>query len=263
MTRVLLVLLAVGCGKDPAPAGDSVSDDSAEPTGDDTAADDSATDDTAADDSAPDDSGDSGPAVPLDGFGALSGDCGVLDDELFDSGPSFFSDVLDFGSSAFDESLLSAGGLRMWEAGNLGGSSIHSEIFAYEVLYRCELAELLYTEGEVVYTDDGGKKTDFVANIDGEVIGVSVTRAYLYPPDTPYTVEDATDLLDRKLSDILLSSANVSADYRWRKQILSVMAYTPDHAAALADAWVNLDDSVRADTIVFVTTTEGDDEFMY
>lgn len=268
MTRALLLLTLCACEK--APAGDSTPDpdDTADPqtddTGaDDTGADDTGVDDTATDDSGADDSGDSGVDVPLDGFGALSGDCGVLDDELLDANPALFDGVIDFGAAAFDEALLSAGGLEIYEAGNLGGSSIHSEVFAYEVLYRCELAELLYTEAEVVYIDPGGKKTDLVVRIDGEVIGVSVTRAYLYPPDTPYTVDDAAELLDRKLADILLSTANVSEEQRWRKQILSVLAYTPEHAARLGEAWATLDPAVRADTIVIVTATEGDDEFMY
>ena len=261
MTRALLLLTLCACEK--APAGDSTPDDTADPQTDDTAVDDTGVDDTGVDDTGADDSGDSGIDVPLDGFGALSGDCGVLDEELLDANPAFFDGAIDFGAAAFDESLLSAGGLEIYEAGNLGGSSIHSEVFAYEVLYRCELAELLYTEAEVVYIDPGGKKTDLVVRIDGELIGVSVTRAYLYPPDTPYTVDDAAELLDRKLADILLSTANVSEEQRWSKQILSVLAYTPEHAARLADAWPTLDPAVRADTIVFVTATEGDDEFMY
>ncbi len=63
------------------------------------------------------------------------------------------------------------------------------------MLYRCELAVLLKTEAEIVYRDDGGKKTDLLVEMDAAKIGVSVTRAYGWPPEDPYTVEDATALL--------------------------------------------------------------------
>lgn len=207
--------------------------------------------------------GDGGVDLPLDGLGTLSGDCDVIDTELTDPSPSLFVNTLDFGTTAFDRALLSEGGQAIHDAGNLGGSSLYSEIFAYEVLYRCELAALLETEADIVYTDPNGKKTDFLVELDGETIGVSVTRAFAWPPEDPYTVEQATELLTDKLGDVQLSSANVGAEHAWRKQVLSVIAYTPDHATSIVGAWDALDPAVRGDTIVLVTVTEGDDEALY
>lgn len=207
--------------------------------------------------------GTGGEALPLAGLGTLSGDCDVLDTELRDSAPSIFVNTLDFGAGPFDYDALSAGGQAVYDAGNLGGSSLYSEIFAYEVLYRCEEATLLQTEGDIIYDDAGGKKTDLRVSLDAESIGVSVTRAFAWPPEDPYTVEQATQLLDGKLDDVLLSSANVGSEHAWGKQILSVIAYTPDHAAAIVTAWDGLDDETRADTIVLVTITEGDDALLY
>jgi hypothetical protein len=207
--------------------------------------------------------GTGGDALPLEGFGELSGDCDVLDTELTDAAPSIFVNTLDFGTLTFDYDALSAGGQAVYDAGNLGGSSLYSEIFAYEVLYRCEEAALLQTEGGIVYTDPGGKKTDLLVDLDGEPIGVSVTRAYAWPPEDPYTVEQATTLLEDKLADVLLSSANVGAEHAWTKQVLSVIAYTPDHASSIVTAWSAIDADTRADTIVLVTVTEGDDALLY
>lgn len=201
--------------------------------------------------------------LPLDGLGTLSGDCDVLDTELSDGAPSIFVNTLDFGTEAFDYAALSEGGQTVHDDGNLGGSSLYSEIFAYEVLYRCEEAALLQTEGGIVYTDPSGKKTDLLVDLDGQTIGVSVTRAFAWPPEDPYTVAQATELLDDKLADVLLSSANVGAEHAWEKQILSVIAYTPDHAASIVTAWEALDADTKADTIVLVTATEGDDAFLY
>lgn len=134
---------------------------------------------------------------------------------------------------------------------------------AFEVLYRCEGAALRKTEGEIEYQDDGGKKTDMLVELDGRRIGVSVTRAYVWENEDDYTIDEATGLLTDKLGDILLSSANVSDTDAWDKQVLAVLAYAPDYAAAIEAAWPLLDAEVRADTILWVTVTEGDDAFIY
>ncbi len=100
-------------------------------------------------------------------------------------------------------------------------------------------------------------------NIDGYKIGVSVTRAYAFPPGSTFSVTQAQNLLDGKLSDILLSSANVAAADAWQKQILHVLAYNDQHKDALAQAYPMIPANTRADTIVMVTVTHGDDAFIY
>ncbi|MFO0745583.1 MAG: hypothetical protein U1F43_07910 [Myxococcota bacterium] len=205
--------------------------------------------------------------VPLPGFGTISGECGVLDSELTDPGPSFFVNHLDFADNGWDAATeldqLTAGGQEMWADGNAGGSSVESEIFAFEVLDRCELATLVKSETEVVYDPPSSKKTDILVSIDGLKVGVSVTRAVKFPFDAPYTVDDAKTILTKKLSDILVSSANVVPADKWVKQILHVLAYDGAHVASLETAWNALADDIRADTIVIVTVTDGDDAVIY
>ena len=94
-------------------------------------------------------------------------------------------------------------------------------------------------------------------------LGVSVTRAVGWPREDPWTEAQASALLEDKLGDILLSTANVASEDAWDKQVLSVVAYSPDHAAALLAAWTALDPGTKADTIVLVTATNGDDSFIY
>ena len=205
------------------------------------------------------------PDVPLPGFGTISGACGVIDDELGDDTPALFIDHIDFGDDPYDDgdlARLTDGGREIIADGNAGGSSIMSEVFAYEVLARCELATLLKTETEIVY-DTPGKITDFLVAIDGQKIGVSVTRAVAFPFDSAYTVEQAEALLTKKLGDIQVSTADVSAGDRWVKQILHVIAYSEAHATSIESAWSALDPGVRGDTIVFVTVSDGDDAFIY
>ncbi|MFZ9889686.1 MAG: hypothetical protein ACO3JL_19495 [Myxococcota bacterium] len=204
--------------------------------------------------------------VPLPGFGTVSGACGVLASEVPSPSPSFFVNTLDFGTDPYDdvdEARLTDGGREILADGNAGGSSLLSEVFAYEVLARCEGATLLKTELEVEYTDPQGKITDLLVELAGERVGVSVTRAVTFPRDQPYALSDAQELLEKKLSGILSSSANVAADDAWQKQILSVIAYAPAHAAVLEEALQGIDTSLQRDTIVYVTVSEGDDEFLY
>ncbi|MFH1468817.1 MAG: hypothetical protein ABIO70_30795 [Pseudomonadota bacterium] len=264
---LLLPLLALGCPeKDdtgtPLPEGDTDADAD---TDTDTDTDTDADGDTDADSDADSDADtDADSDLPLDGFGAITGDCGVLDEAVIEgAAPLMFLNDLDFGQLAFDYEQLSEGGQKVYDDGNLGGSSLYSEIFSYEVLYRCELAALLKTEGEILYEDAGGKKTDLLVELADLKIGVSVTRAYHYPPSEPYTVQMATDLLEQKLGDILLSSENVTDEDAWARQVLHVMAYEPEHADCLRTAWEVLPASLQADTVVMVTVTSGADEFVY
>ena len=201
------------------------------------------------------------------GFGALSGMCGVLNNPelMAGSAPLFVRDTIAFPRAYMDPAdrpLLTAGGQRLAATPNAGGSSGLSEIFAFEQLARCEQAGLLKTETEIVYATSG-KITDMLVEIDGHKIGVSVTRAVAFPFGTPYSVADATTLLQRKLEDIQASTQNVSTADKWDKQILSYLAFDAAAADSVATAWGNTDASTRADTIVLVTVTDGVDDFIY
>lgn len=205
-------------------------------------------------------------AVPLPGFGDLSGMCGILQvADLTGPTPELFHDTLTFQrryNDPDDRPLLTPGGQHLAATPNAGGSSGFSEIFAYEELARCELATFLKSETEIVY-DTAGKITDLEVEIDGHKIGVSVTRAQTYPLGQPYPLSTATTLISRKLTDIQASTANVSAQDRWDKQVLAVLAYDDATAAVVEQAWNGLDAGVKANTIVVVTTTGGDDTFIY
>lgn len=204
--------------------------------------------------------------LPLPGFGTITGSCGVLDDELLSPDPSVIVNTIDFGTDPWDNpadlTLLTIGGQEMVADGNAGGSSLESEIFSLEVLTRCEGAILVKTETEVIY-DVSGSITDILVEIDGLKVGVSVTRAVGFPRDAVYTEATASALLARKLTDIQESTANVSAGDRWVKQILHVIAYADQHVASMQAAFAGLDPSIKADTILWVTRSDGNDEFLY
>lgn len=200
------------------------------------------------------------------GFGAYSGMCGVLAQmQLTGPTPQLFTDTLTFPRAYVDPAdrpLLTPGGQHLAETPNAGGSSGLSEIFAYEELAHCEMATLLKTETEIVY-DIAGKITDLEVSIAGHKIGVSVTRAVAFPFGSAYTLSAASTLITKKLQDIQASSLNVSAADKWEKQILAVLAWDQATADIVLQAWTAMDAATKADTIVIVTVTSGDDTFIY
>ena len=202
----------------------------------------------------------------LAGFGDLSGMCGVLGaQDLTGASPELIRATMTFMrryNDPADRPLLTIGGQHLAETPNAGGSSGLSEIFAYEELARCEHATLLKTETEIVY-DTAGKITDLEIELAGHKVGVSVTRAVAFPFGSEYTLAAATTLVEKKLSDIQMSSANVSAADAWDKQILAVLAWDGAAADTFAQAWQMTTPALKADTIVVISSTAGEDLFIY
>jgi hypothetical protein len=208
-------------------------------------------------------------AVAIDaaqGFGTLSGMCGALvAGDLTGTAPRVIRADFDFARAYMDPAdrpLLTPGGLKLAETPNAGGSSGLSEIFAFEELARCEQAALVKTETEIIY-DTNSKKTDMLIEVGGHKIGVSVTRAFAFPIGTPYTLQQATTLVTRKLEDIPLASASVSAGDHWDKQFLAILAIDQQAADTMAEAYAALPAATQGDTIVLITTTAGADTFIY
>ncbi len=207
-------------------------------------------------------------SVPLPGFGAISGMCGVLTPtELDGTTPLWFGGTLDFGTDRYDDPaerpLLTPGGRHIVETPNAGGSSLYSEVFAFEWMARCELATLLKTETEIVYDVDG-KKADLLVEIDGRKVGVSVVRFVKYPFGTAYPIEDALPLVTRKIEDLRLATGQASAADRWTSQMVVALAYDTQHAQVAMQAWNMLDASTRGSTIFIVVVSEGTgDMFIY
>lgn len=203
------------------------------------------------------------PSGPIDIYGGGPFNCDVIPtSELTSSSASLHTAVINLNGEP-ERSDLSVGGQEVYDDGNLNGNSINSEILAHEVLFQCDGAELIYTEGEVPYEDAQGKKTDLVVTLDGERIGVSVTRAVGYPPEDPWGVDKATALLEDKLADIPISSDNVVDSEAWKKQVLFVAAYSDEHVESLQTAWPAISADTKSDTIVVIARTDGDDTFIY
>lgn len=197
----------------------------------------------------------------------VAGMCGVLNDpELLGASPVLVQGSMTFARAYMDPAdrgLLTADGRIIAETPNLGGSSELSEIFAFEQLAQCEGATLIAPEAHIMYIDEDGKKTDILVAIDGHTIGVSVTRAFAFPIGSPYMTAQATTLLTRKLEDIQLANTNVKPAHQWEKQILSYITIDDQAAQTVVGVWNGLDAAVKADTVLLVIVTNGDDLFLY
>jgi len=103
-----------------------------------------------------------GSALPGPGFGTLAGDCDELDaSDLMSMAPGvMLQNTLTFPAMPYMYADLSMGGQTLFDDPNAGGSSKESEIFAFEVLHRCELATLVKTETEIEYDATGPIKIE-------------------------------------------------------------------------------------------------------
>ena len=201
-----------------------------------------------------------GDVCDLDGFGLITGG-NQIDDELLSVIWSLITNEFDFGLDPYDDSdfpLLTPDAQQILTAGD-----DFEAAFSMEFLARAEFAQLLKTSTEIAYDDPAGKTTSYSIQIDQTSIGVLVTRAVRFPPTETLTVDQAIALLEGKLNDIVLSSANVSPADSWQKQILHVFSYSPENTAALLGALPQISQALLADTIIIITTTSGDDGFLY
>jgi hypothetical protein len=195
-----------------------------------------------------------------DGFGVLSGELGVITSTVLSSQlPSAFTNTIDFGTSVFTPDVLSPDAQAI-RASNPDGSSGRSEAMAFEVLHRAEGAVLLKTGDQIAY-DTAAAGVDFLVEIAGHKVGVSVTRAFA--PIGDFLPEAAAALLTRKLMDILLASASVSAADEWSKCILYLMAQSGHDRDVVLAAYTQLDAALKASTVLLVTVSDGEDAFLY
>lgn len=209
-------------------------------------------------------------AIPkaLAGFGTIQGRCGRVAPQLDKPTPSLFGNrSLDFKSNAYDDpadrSRLTPGGVEVIEDSGIGGSSLFSRVFAYEVLARCERATLLKTQDEITYTQPSAGVAHLLVRIAGSKVGVSVARAFTFPFGEPMTPSAATTLLTNRLEDVNHATQNVTAADAWVKHVLVVMAVDQQHADTIAAAWAGLDADLKADTVVYVVVTHGNDDNIY
>ncbi|MFB6418125.1 MULTISPECIES: hypothetical protein [Bradyrhizobium] len=200
-----------------------------------------------------------------DGVGVLAPNFSAQDIDISPS-PALLTATLDFGDDPYDATdfgELSEAAQTIISSHAPGASAALSEAFSFEVLFRAANAELIKTEDQIQYLDQGGEKIDYTVEIDGDVFGVSAGKAAEFPPGTPIGAPDALAFVESSLQEIQMARANVTMDDQWSKGILHYLAIDQQAADAVSAAWNAVDDGTRGDTILIVTRTDGLDQSLY
>lgn len=151
---------------------------------------------------------------------------------------------------------LSHSAEKIMNVPNAGGNSVISEVLSYEMMQRCFGARLLKTEMEVDYIFDGGSITDYLCEMFGVMLGVSVTRAMKFQGE--FTEEDAERLLNKKLKGVIQSTRN--AIDHWQKQLLHVWATSHRVANIVSKVYSSVPENLKANTVVMVTIAHDTSE---
>jgi len=136
-----------------------------------------------------------------------------------------------------------------------------SEVLSLELLRSCFGASLIATEMQLEY-NWGSKITDYSCGIGGHTYGVSVTRMIDFEDldkthKPKFSIESVVKLLHKKLAGILASTEGVYEQYKWEKQILHVWATSHKVREALEEEYLNLEESLKSNTLVIITVAEN------
>ncbi|XP_060570040.1 AAC-rich mRNA clone AAC4 protein-like [Ruditapes philippinarum] len=142
--------------------------------------------------------------------------------------------------------------IKIRDAPNAGGSSIYSEVLSFLILKKCCHAKLLKTEMEIEYFPRGGPITDYVCQIYGTILGVSVSRAMKFG-SRAYTEEDAKRLLHKKLKGVIKSTNNNQE--KWKKQVLHLWSVSNDVTSTLIKVFNMIPPEIKSNTVILITTT--------
>ena len=162
----------------------------------------------------------------------------------------------------FNIDKLSQDATKIYFKDNAGGASKISECLSMEFLNILFGAKLIFTECELKYVNEmsfdvyHGPITDFSINIDGYIIGVSVTRAINW--NDMFDKNFADRLLIKKLNGIKESTKNCIT-CNFYKQILHIWTNSSICKEILLDSYYNLSDEIKGNTIVLISICKNCD----
>jgi len=148
---------------------------------------------------------------------------------------TLFKDQVDFPTQL----TLSHDAYRSLTVKNAGGKSAISEALSIEYFTKAFNATSIILEMEIDYCIDY-KMVDFICAIRQYKVGVSVTRAMGYPTAASYTLEQATTLLKKKLTGLIIARNGVNKRHNFYKSILHIWCQSTDIANLLEQAYSDL-----------------------
>ena len=106
--------------------------------------------------------------------------------------------------------------------GNAGGNSILSEAYSIDLFRVYFNARDFIYETDISYWFLTASMVDYITVINGQRVGVSVTRAFNYMDQFNYTEAMAYKLLNKKLYGLLMARNAVNAEQRYIHSVLHV-----------------------------------------
>eukprot|EP00898_Chlorokybus_atmophyticus_P001083 jgi/Chlat1/1976/Chrsp158S02277 len=179
--------------------------------------------------------------------------------------PAVFMDALEVCCVRGKEALaavrfrLGAAACRVAFEPNAGGASAISEALSVEYFMRRFSACNVVPEMEVAYYDSNWKKVDYVCEMFGRRVGVSVTRAMAYPSPHLFDAASARHLLNKKLNGLVIARAGISACHSFSLCVLHVWCETRRIANIMHAEYASTARAlgVIGDVVVVLTIAEG------
>lgn len=104
---------------------------------------------------------------------------------------------------------------------NAGGASEYSEAMSIHYFDNVFNGKDFVLETEVEYWREF-KMVDYICTINNTRVGVSVTRAMGFPCSSKFTKEDARQLINKKIKDLIVACDLVITKHSFEKSILHV-----------------------------------------
>ncbi|EFJ08370.1 hypothetical protein SELMODRAFT_428953 [Selaginella moellendorffii] len=172
--------------------------------------------------------------------------------------------------SSFVKFGLGRDAMRVATESNAGGTSTISEWFlamdsscmqslSVEYFVRKFKATDVVTEMEVEYCAMNWKKVDYICNLYGQRVGVSVTRAMSYPNPEDFSPQMAYRLLYKKLFGLVVARHGVTDRHSFSQCVLHVWCETTTTAKLLQAQYKEVSEEldITDDVIMVLTVAEG------
>jgi hypothetical protein len=114
---------------------------------------------------------------------------------------------------------------------------------------------------QIEYFPYCSKKTDYVCKINDLIFGVSVSRAMKFNGD--FSIEDAKQLLYKKLIGIQQSTKNIILKNKLSRQILHIWTPNKQISKLIVDEFKSMSQIVLTNTILLITETLNNGEFIF
>jgi len=166
--------------------------------------------------------------------------------------------------ASFKNIKFSQSQVRSMHIQNAGGSSEISEALSMYYMEHQLGAHGFIPEKEVDYWIEY-KMCDYIMVINRVNVGVSVTRAVVYPFDNTFTYQHAVSLLHKKLNGLIIARNSVNLRHRFFKSILHIWCYTPLAAINIKRAYNDLRhrDVDQTYTDIYVICTICQEKYIY